>query len=610
MKRAKTVVVSIGVSEYAGSRQLGDIPCAHQDAHNLHKSLRLGLGDAYDLWRSVTMLDPSANEALAILALTSRRLSDEELLVVYFSGHARLRRSVLALAFSDALDDGRGHLSISEIANACSEANAALILDCCHSGAAASLANRPDMLTPTTISVLASSAAFSTAAHLPEGSPFTTALINVVEDASVTGKELSLVALAKELNSGKDTHEKCVVNVAEGSEDVVLLQAQRDMVGAKETADRFVSRLASVDRAARELMWYSAAELPQAYQSVLIDEIVSAGIAREASWLVRRAIGSFLDRQPGHSRIRNKVAGDLISSEHWMEVCVGLIGARRLFATDIGLRSAALDVLVSQIPANATWLASMYLTDCGEFNFDSTERSQLARTSWGITEILEHFRASERGENWLSGWALDLATATGDENVLLEVATHLRLIGFVVPANVGVSQVAEEPLSRYLYSLKPRGKLSSSSGKWLLSSLFGNWRRDGRSNLRTYAASKRPSAVLRSLEQMGTLPAVALRTAVLLDPWIGEHPDRVEAVLLWGLADDHPWVRQAAVELAADGRIGPITDPLIDMPRCPGLFDLLLTLNDHNGGTGPLLERIELTPVEREALVRDGCQQQ
>src|ERR1041384_4405562 len=133
----KTVVVSIGVSGYPGSRQLEDIPCAHQDHHNLHKSLRLGLGDAYDMWRSITMQDPSANEALAILTLTSRILDSEDLLVVYFSGHARLRRSTLMLACSDALDDGRGHLAVSVLANACAEANAALILACCHSGAAA-----------------------------------------------------------------------------------------------------------------------------------------------------------------------------------------------------------------------------------------------------------------------------------------------------------------------------------------------------------------------------------------------------------------------------------------------------------------------------------------
>ncbi|WP_327745091.1 caspase family protein [Streptomyces europaeiscabiei] len=607
MKQAKTVVVSIGVSEYAGSRQLEDIPCAHRDAHNLHKSLRLGLGEAYDMWRSVTMLDPSANEALAVLTSTSRGLRDEDLLVVYFSGHARLRRSVLSLAFSDALDDGRGHLSVSELAHSCAEVRASLILDCCHSGAAASMANRPDILSPTAISVLASSAAFSTAVHLPEGSPFTTDLIKVIEDASVTGAELSLVTLAKELNSSKGTLEKCVVNIAEGNEDVVLLQEQRDTVGARETADRFVNRLASVDRAARELMWHSAAELPQAYQSVLVGEVFSAGIAGEASWLTRRAVGSFLERQPGHSRIRKEVVNDLINSENWMEVCVGLIGARHLFATDADLRTAALNVLASRVPANATWLASMYLTDCSEFDFDSTERSQLAQTSWGITEILEHFRAAGKDREWLSHWALDLATATRDDNVLAEVATHLRLNGLFVPAGTDVAQVAEEPLSTYLYSLAPRGKLASSSGKWLLSSLFGNWRRDGRSNLRTYAASRRPSAVLKSLERMGALPAVALRTAVLSDPWTAEHPDRVETVLSWGLVDEYPWVRQAAVELAADGRIGPITEQLIDMARRPGLFDLLLTLKDRDGGAGSLLELLELTPVERAALARDGC---
>ncbi|MEU2103503.1 caspase family protein [Nocardia sp. NPDC019255] len=606
-KGTKTVVVSIGVSRYTGSVQLHDIDCALVDAQNLHRSLKLGLGDAYDMWRSLTMLDPSANEAQAILTSTSRRLNCGELLIVYFSGHAILRRGTLMLAFSDALDDGRGQLSVSEVANACAEVNAVLILDCCHSGAAASLANKPNILTPTTISVLASGAAFATALHLPEGSPFTLELIGAIEDSAVTGQELSLVSLAKKLNVDKDVTDRCIVNVAEGSEDAILIHEAGDAADVEETAQKFIEKLSSVDRVARELMWYSLAELPQMYQSGVIGNIVHAGIAREASWLVRRAIGSFLDGQPSHSRIRNEVAGALIQSEHWVEVCVGLIAARRLLGVDGDLRSGALKVLASSIPSNATWLASLYLTDCGQFNFDFVEHSQLAKTAWGITEILEHYLVSGRDRNWLSRWALDLAAANNDEDIISEVATHLKLSNFAVPRNVSDSRLSGQPLFRYLYSLKPRGKLSSSGGKWLLSSLLGNWRRDSRSNLRTYASSKRPREILQDLEQLGALPSVSLRTAVLLDPWIGEHPDRVDSVLSWGLVDDHPWVRRAAVELAADGRIGPITNLLVDMAKLPGQFDLLLTLNELGGDNRMLLERIDLTPVEREALDRDGC---
>lgn len=605
----KTIVVAVGNVEYLGA-DFADIPCAANDAVNIYYTLKAALGADFDEARSCAASNLTAHEFRSLVESKAREVGSRECLVLYFSGHGEVKGDHGALVFCDADAERRGRIEYRELSSMVRLCRSVVILDCCQAGAASGIANRLGVFGTSDTSVLSSAPAHSTSLHSEDGSSFTNSLCRQIETAAFAGLGVTLNQLAGRINADGAFEGVCEVNVAEGSHDFELIAEPRPLSISADLGERFFERLAASPVSQRELMWYVASTLPPSAQGDIAKRMLVSKPPGEATWLVRRAVGTFIASLPGGTPEREGIVLASLSSMDWMTISVGLLGARKLVGSE-PYRSAVIELFNRpEVPVDVKWCALLYLSDAGVWDLGLVVASGLLETPWGQIDAWDQLRKVEELDGIRGGPRLDelLAVCAAGKRETESLASHMALLGVEVPEVLGDANIAiaQDPLARFLYQQSRRGDLATAAGKWLLSTLYGNWRGEVRANLEEFTYLVTPSDLRGSLSKAGALPYVGHRMAVVSDPYLVARRDLAEAVLVWAVVDPHPWVRRVAVEL---GGTKSVAAQALSHPTrhevYPGWLDLMVAAGRAGAGLTDQGVIRQLTPGELRAVRRD-----
>lgn len=538
-------IISIGIQNYPNSSMLNSIPCASVDCKNIYDAFKNIMDNDFAEHTSACLTDLSAIEYVNLLnALEFSNMGIEDTLILYFSGHAKsIVHNVgtindLTLRFSDYNETtARGDLSLSHqivpILNRY-KCEIVLILDCCYSGTSLALASQSNL--GQRISVLTSNSEYGLAKYDNDGSEFSKSICESIYEIQSENLEFTLNTLQSRIN--KRNPYSCINMGASNTGNIVLKPKQIYDQVYFDFDKRFIKQISRNDRFFREAIWYSLSDLPfqiteKIYNTIFHCINLESRYPLEASWLVRRAIGSSISCiESKKSRI--DLAKKLINSPYWQEQCIGIIGARYDIAHDTTVFNLLIDKVSSRAinKIDVLWLANLYAADNENYNFNVFIKTNLMNQPWGIQEI--YTTAVQHGTTDLE--FIDLL----NKNTIVEdwIKTYSSV------------QEVDSELYRILSCQKPRGRLPvNSKAKFILSVLYGNWRGDKLLNLRDYFYGQRESIIRQELLEAANYLETEYRMAIF-EYLSGETNllQKYSDVLQWGLQDTHPWVRRTAIQ--------------------------------------------------------------
>jgi hypothetical protein len=572
------------------------------------------LGNSMIADQSLVVHDPTAAELRALVSVTKRSLVPDDLLIVYFSGHGEDDGAQANLLLADASPADLGRLSTAELGAAVRATTAVFILDCCSAGGALGLANQTDPFLRPRVSVLASARQSGTAAHTPMGSPFTVALCGALDQASETGESVSVLSLTRALESEHEYTGECLVNLAEGQSDVLLVPRQERLFAPIDFPERFLRRLRASGSPEREMLWYGLAAMAEHVRVDTLRAWIDDPQRADASWLVRRATGSVISGLPPRSPSRNLFSSGLLSATNWMDRTVGVISVRRDLDRDPDSAQCLREILTSSAPMDLVWLAHLYLSDHGPQELGASLASPLPETEWGAIEIWHRFCSAEDSEAHARALLIvdEVNRRSDGDQGLRALATHAALEGHPIAALRGLedTDLVGNPLAMHLHALRPRGGVQQPAGKWLTSTLYGNWRDQVTADVQRWLRDYPEEDARSLLEAMSRLPSVSLRRAIIED-FVGRgDPRGIANDLGWGLVDPHPWVRRAALELFGPSAFATVFADRIDRRRFPGMSDLVVCGAGLGfAGWADFVSLHGVAPVEMDAIARDCTRQ-
>lgn len=535
--------LSVGISAYK-NKNLVSIPCARNDAREIYDAFQQIMGEEFNQYLSLCVSDIRSEDFKALLSVISDVISNssiqsEQVFVVYFSGHGAINENSLELRFPEYGRNIRHDdlFLVNRIPDffQTQKMKVLIILDCCNSGAALPFANRDDQ--GSEISVLASVNSYGSAKFNENGSVFTKILCKSIHEIHRSGEAFSFNSLINKIKS--NGYSDFFVHRGAGQELDISFRGQQTIDGIDPFfSEHFLERIAQGNILSREALWYSLNDFPD--KSVLetstryfnVDGIFGRGLSQEASWLVRRAIGSTLANHASNPDILSLLE-KLLESQYWQEQCVALIGLRYYIRTDRGICNHIIDLVkrkkIKRI--DAVWLASLYVSDNQMTDWKIFLDTTLALTPWGMIELCKAFNLFETGLN-------------------NETLTKHKFYNELTLENKRRTKNGNTILEQYVYSGNHRGRLPTNSKvKFLLSALYGNWRDQIKLNLRPYFECTDPSQAEFELQEFSKVCNAERKMALFA--YLNESLE--EAVpyrdsLEWGLFDDHPWVRRTAIE--------------------------------------------------------------
>lgn len=521
-------VISIVNSKYSDSKL--NIKCARQDGEMVLETFRELLKDEYDLCIGGCFENIRSRQLKNILEVLFQSQQEGNTVIVYFSCHGKMDGSELYLLMSDAGQEGKeGYSAVSDLWQLCQRFDKnkfLLIFDCCESGGALSLANKKDIEKESNITVISSSSHWKRAKYDEKGSKFTLALCEALRRLDGMGGEITVSNLVKQI---KKKGVECFVNISEGKEDFVILPAGEQVtIYDDKFVKTFIERLDNCV-AVREMMWYSINDLPNKVKVKIFEKYFEIGCS-EASWLVRRAMGTILSGLASGNKSES-IVDKFLDSFNWMEKCVGIVG----IAKSISEKRADYlkDILRDEhSEIDLVWLADLYLSDSVYHDINVTIKTKLSKSVWGLIEIWDRY--SSKYEN-----LLDIISEHIEDKKLIEGLT--REIELRKGAKKG-------SLAGFLYKGEKRGRTIELKKKWLMSLLYGNWRGRIECNLKEYFSNNNRNKIIEELEEAKNIPSVERR--VSLFEYFENEPvyfDKYKEHIKWGLQDEHPWVRRVAI---------------------------------------------------------------
>ncbi|MFD6456295.1 hypothetical protein ACFWF3_36530, partial [Nocardia sp. NPDC060220] len=245
-----------------------------------------------------------------------------------------------------------------------------------------------------------------------------------------------------------------------------------------DVSQRFLDRASAVDLRTREALWYALQDMPVALQLDVLEAACFDKVG-EASWLVRRAMGSVIANLPDHSRRREELILSLLTQDSsWMQKAIGIVAARRDVKHDDNMQDEIIQILRSESLIDLVWLAHLYGSEFSPNRaLDAVLKTGLVRSSWGLLDIFKRHqsRFASNPEQLVDR----LRGAAVDQRDLAGVRLHLVISGLDdrLLSDIPIDRkVAESPVVLALSRKQPRGRLYHSKGKWLLSYLYGDWR--------------------------------------------------------------------------------------------------------------------------------------
>ena len=531
--------ISIGIGEYM-QQELTPIPCACRDAKRVYSTFHKAMNEEFDDFASLCLTNIKADDFELMLKLLAREFQSREdpdlMIGVYFSGNAEVSDRKLRLFFKN-YDGQEGYFEANRIKEIFEHFSnrILLILDCCSAGRALNTASDITGLR-SELSVLAACGPFQTAKYDENSSFFTRALCNSIEDILSYEDSFTLGNLLKYMKEKYHYTDVCVNRGASNELNIEfkpIVSLQRLFPGF---AAAFVKKQDQNNVFVREAMWYSLNELPVSTILEVCTYYFTNDRPVEASWLVRRAIGSTLANHVYHPDIKRCLLR-LLKSDYWQEQCIALVGLRYVIGMDKEVFDKVLHDVSSQriCRIDAVWLANLYSSDNPNYTSSHFENTQLVKTSWGAIELpktqLRYMSSEEALEFWRNS------------EFYPDVKKEYDLV------NNMDEHVCD--LWKSIYKQPLRGRFpQNTKGKFLLSIIYGNWREQVVPSFQSFFETHETSKIETQLESMSVMPSAERRMALF--SYFHDHMDYARQFaehIIWGLSDTHPWVRRTAAEL-------------------------------------------------------------
>lgn len=574
--------ISIGISDYEHSG-LRQIPCAKSDAERVYDAFQAAMGTEFNRHLSVCAFNIRNYEFQTLLRIVSDVLAADSktadpILVVYFSGHATLdNRQQFELQFPGYKGNGENtddKFTADQFASLFrtpkkKKIKLLIILDCCCSGAALSIANNED--DGPEISILTSGSACESAEFDETGSKFTSVLCKSIDEIHRGGETFSLDTLVKKICS--NGYPNAFVNRGAAQQVNLLFRSSPTDDGFdKYLPAVFTRKIRQNNMLSREAMWYSLNYLPnnRVYDTCEmyfdIDDKYGHKLASEASWLVRRAIGSTLANHISYKPIL-ELLYRLLESNYWQEQCIALIGLRYLMRESSSICEHILNLVKAKKiqRIDAVWLVSLYAADNDHTDWTIFLNTVLAQSVWGMIEICKAYKLFNQGFEAQEF----LCKHPSYEHLKAEKRRQTKdeLSG----------------LEKAVYGADTRGRLPENvQTKFLLSALYGNWRDQVSLNLTPYIEQCEKEQIMDELEKFRVVDNAERKMALFAFFAQEKKFSDFSDALKWGLNDEHPWVRRAAIEYFLDlsphsGNIEECYFSTRFDNKYPGILDFYLT---------------------------------
>ena len=329
----------------------------------------------------------------------------------------------------------------------------------------------------------------------------------------------------------KEDKVECFVNISEGREDFIILSKKKKFTIYNEKfVDVFIERLNNCV-AVREMMWYSINDIPNSMKKKIFKKYFETGCS-EASWLVRRAMGSTLSSLDGDEE--DNIVNKFLDSFNWMDKCIGIVAISKSISEERAkyLKNILCDKNSS---IDLIWLADLYLSDSEYYDIEITLKSKLSKSVWGLIEIWDRYVEKHIKQNELF------------EIIKQHIDNSGNLQGLIREI-----ELREKPesgtLTSFLYQGKKRGRTVELKKKWLLSLLYGNWRGRVECDLKEYFLNNKKEKIIKELESAKDIPSVERRVSIFeYFENEQEYFEKYKEYIKWGLQDEHPWVRRIAI---------------------------------------------------------------
>ena len=576
-------IVSIGISHYVHDTY-SDIPCAKQDAQRVYDAFRAALGRSFQYHSSICLENITSQTARTLLEQMSQSRQDEhnydDVLVIYFSGHAALDKDEISLCFTQCDSSLTGSLSIREIVQIFRRnTKLLLILDCCYAGMA--LKSVETDINGLRAAILASCGCYDRAVfNAEEGSVFTKVLCAAIQEIQSENAELSVSSIAK-LIFELGYRDACVhLGSAEvGDTAFMLASNQKSLSFYSDFPERFITQLRVSNARVREAMWYSLQDVPEGTALTICEKVFGLEQTNhreisEASWLVRRAAGSLVSCL-SDSRRKKALLLALLSSPYWQDQCVGLIGARYLLANEqelfLTVQEKVKKGLINRI--DAVWLANLYSCENPDYDVKIYLITNLSKTQWGLCELLKAYTKSKYSDKDDRIVNLDQFFSLLDDKQLAHVQGY-----------ISYTQSDQKGLRKELVNARSRGRLpEKAKHKFILSLLYGSWRDQKHIDLSPFLENAKNRTIESQLEDASKIPCCESKMG-LLTYFTDTYSKNKKYVfhLQWALNDPNLWVRREAVKLHSLRMSPKKLEPLVQNDDFdnfyPGIMDLFLAL--------------------------------
>ncbi len=604
------VLLSVGISNYL-SKEHPNLPLTTSDSRDIYRVLSLLGGENFSHERSSSQVNISSNQFLSLLESVCSSLNDNDILVLYFSGHGSLNYNELFFCFEDSNCNSsfRGKVSFSSVKQILfGVMNSVIcIFDCCNSATAIKSSLSTEIFKQSNLSILASSRAYDSTLSSKGGeknSPFTSRLITHVESIYSESGKVTIVDLVNRFK-GSD-YEGCMFHAQEGLGDVAILESTGSYIERSEFnfEEQFFLKVKASDIRTREMLWYSLKDIPN---NILI-KIFKLWLENdffEPSWLVRRAVGSILANKAQYDKRIFHIVERLLSSRHWSDHCIGIIGARFLLTADQNIKEKVEELCFGPNRMDVVWLAHLYLSDNGLVDIDKSLSTELSSSLWGLIDILD------RHKNNISTTIFHKVIKRSEEiDCSDSIKAHIKLTH---PDNnycseIGFSDVYDVDFVNFLkfmYERPKRDKTIDQNLKWLLSVLFGEWRGQLDLSLGRYFSALSVRDLRHILNKFNHSPSVECRMALFQYLSRNHEHESYLNYISWLGDEQHPWVRREAFETIAkykgvDNADASLTHNSYQV--YPGYTDLILSYMNFGIIDDVSIFSEELTQAELNAL--------
>ncbi len=279
----------------------------------------------------------------------------------------------------------------------------------------------------------------------------------------------------------------------------------------------------------------------------------------EASWLVRRAIGSALNKITFLKVEKVRVCTDLIKSKDWSMKVIGIIGGRNSLKSDRELQSEYFRELITGVTMDLKWLAFLYLCDAkllDDKDIVFFKKTGLLSTDWGTCEYW-HWYGSTSDISILISRTKELITNCKSEEIRSKLIEYIYRYSINYEELSTACDIKNHPIHSQTKDLLDIFKEKTTRGetksfgirKWLYSRLYGGWRGEHERFIVHYINQLSTDDARNFLLCSANIPDVAGKMAIF---------DQIKNdlrlfeiytdILMWGVKDPHPWVRRSAID--------------------------------------------------------------